>query len=54
MQRGYNLLIAGCGILALGIILIGITFVILKQQSFNAAVEKYHEKYGVACEWIMK
>ena len=35
MQRGYKLLIAGVAILALGIILIGITFVILKQQSFS-------------------
>ena len=41
MQRGYKLLIAGGGILALGIILIGITFVILKQQSFsiNSSIE---------------
>src|SRR5919202_1109581 len=35
MQRGYKLLIAGGTILAAGIILIGITFVILKQQSFS-------------------
>jgi glucose uptake protein GlcU len=41
MQRGYKLLIAGAGILALGLILIGITFVILKQQSFsiNSSIE---------------
>src|SRR5919199_1297823 len=41
MQRGYKLLIAGGGILALGIILIGIAFVILKQQSFsiNSSIE---------------
>jgi hypothetical protein len=41
MQRGYKLLIAGGGILALGIILIGITFVILKQRSFsiNSSIE---------------
>lgn len=41
MQRGYKLLISGGGILALGIILIGITFVILKQQSFsiNSSIE---------------
>jgi|SRR6476620_6107665 len=35
MQRGYKLLIAGAAILVLGIILIGMTFVILKQQSFS-------------------
>jgi hypothetical protein len=41
MQRGYKLLIAGGAILAAGIILIGITFVILKQQSFsiNSSIE---------------
>jgi hypothetical protein len=41
MQRGYRLLIAGAAILAAGIILIGITFVILKQQSFsiNSSIE---------------
>ena len=35
MQRAHKLLIAGGAILAAGIILIGITFVILKQQSFS-------------------
>lgn len=41
MQRGYKLLIAGATILAAGIILIGITFVILKQHSFsiNSSIE---------------
>jgi hypothetical protein len=41
MQRGYKLLIAGGAILAAGIILIGITFIILKQQSFsiNSSIE---------------
>jgi hypothetical protein len=41
MQRGYKLLTAGGAILAAGIILIGITFVILKQQSFsiNSSIE---------------
>jgi hypothetical protein len=41
MQRGYKLLIAGGAILAAGIILIGVTFVILKQQSFsiNSSIE---------------
>jgi hypothetical protein len=41
MQRGYKLLIAGSAILAAGIILIGITFIILKQQSFsiNSSIE---------------
>ena len=41
MQRGHKLLIAGTAILAAGIILIGITFVILKQQSFsiNSSIE---------------
>ena len=41
MQRGYKLLIAGAAILVAGIILIGITFVILKQQSFsiNSSIE---------------
>jgi hypothetical protein len=41
MQRGYKLLIAGAAILAAGVILIGITFVILKQQSFsiNSSIE---------------
>jgi hypothetical protein len=35
MQRAHKLLIAGGATLAAGIILIGITFVILKQQSFS-------------------
>src|SRR5919205_964698 len=41
MQRGYKLLIAGAAILVVGIALIGITFVILKQQSFsiNSSIE---------------
>jgi uncharacterized membrane protein len=41
MQRGYKLLISGAAILVIGIILIGITFVILKQQSFsiNTSIE---------------
>ncbi|MFL6325680.1 MAG: hypothetical protein ACJ72C_13120 [Nitrososphaeraceae archaeon] len=41
MQRGYKLLIAGATILAAGIILIGITFVILKQHSLsiNSSIE---------------
>ena len=41
MQRGYKLLIAGGVILALGIILIEITFFILRQQSFsiNSSIE---------------
>ena len=41
MQRGYKLLIFGVAILVVGIILIAITFVILKQQSFsiNTSIE---------------
>lgn len=41
MQRGYKLLIIGTAILAIGIILIGIMFVILKQSSFsiNTSIE---------------
>jgi hypothetical protein len=41
MQRGYKLLITGAAILVVGIALIGITFVILKQQSFsiNSSIE---------------
>jgi hypothetical protein len=41
MQRGSRLLFAGGGILVGGIILIGIIFVILKQQSFsiNSSIE---------------
>ena len=41
MQRAHKLLIAGAAILAAGIILIGITFVILRQQSFsiNSSIE---------------
>src|SRR5919198_5867952 len=35
MQRGYKLLIAGGAILAAGIILIVMTFIIFKQQSFS-------------------
>jgi hypothetical protein len=35
MRLGYKLLIAGAVILVIGIILIGITLVILKQQSFS-------------------
>ena len=35
MRRGYRLLIAGAAIFAAGIILVGITFVILNQQSFS-------------------
>lgn len=35
MQRGYKLLIFGAAIFVLGVILIGITFVTLKQQSFS-------------------
>ena len=35
MRLGHKLLIAGAAILVMGIILIGITFVILKQQSFS-------------------
>ena len=41
MRRGYKLLAVGAAILVVGIILIGITFVILKQQSFsiNSSIE---------------
>jgi hypothetical protein len=41
MRVGYKLLIAGAAILVMGIILIGTTFVILKQQSFsiNSSIE---------------
>jgi hypothetical protein len=35
MRRGYKLVIAGTAILVVGIILIGMTFVILKQQSLS-------------------
>jgi hypothetical protein len=35
MRLGYKLLIAGAAVLVMGIILIGITFVILRQQSFS-------------------
>jgi hypothetical protein len=61
MQRGYRLLIAGAAILAVGIILIGITFVILKQQSFsiNSSIETVSPgksmfktmKYGQERKW---
>ena len=41
MRRGYKLLAVGAAVLAVGIILIGITFVILRQQSFsiNSSIE---------------
>ena len=41
MRGGYKLLIAGTAVLVVGIILIGITFVMLKQQSFsiNSSIE---------------
>jgi len=41
MQRGYKLLIIDTAILAIGIILVGIMFVILKQSSFsiNTSIE---------------
>ena len=35
MRRGYKLVFAGTAILVVGIILIGMTFVILKQQSLS-------------------
>ena len=56
MQRGYKLLIAGGAILAAGIILVGITFVILKQQSFtiNSSIETISPGKSIFKEFLQE
>jgi hypothetical protein len=56
MRRGFRLIIAGAVILVVGIVLVGTTFVILKQQSLsiNSSFETISPRKSLLKTWEVK